>query len=151
MSAGPEAGKILFSGNIYRTKKGRGHGFAKDQPTKPERSPEPRPSRIALTLALGHRIAQGIEAGEYRNRADAARKLGLTRARITQLLDLTLLAPDIQEEILEQRVGIETTERTLRSLVTELDWNRQRTPWFSKSEERRGLPSLRDMSAALAQ
>ena len=46
-----------------------------------------------------------------------ARKLGLTRARVTQLLDLTLLAVDIQEQILfaESIDGVETIcERALR-------------------------------------
>ena len=46
-----------------------------------------------------------------------ARKLGLTRARVTQLLDLTLLAVDIQGQILfaESIDGVETIcERALR-------------------------------------
>jgi hypothetical protein len=46
-----------------------------------------------------------------------ARKLGLTRTRVAQLLDLTLLAPGIQEQILfaESVDGIEPmAERQLR-------------------------------------
>jgi ParB-like chromosome segregation protein Spo0J len=51
-------------------------------------------------LALAHKIQQAIDRGAVHNRAEVARRLGLTRARVTQLLDLTLLASDIQERIL---------------------------------------------------
>ena len=46
-----------------------------------------------------------------------ARRLGLTRARVTQLLDLTLLAPEILEQMLfaESIDGVEPmSERGLR-------------------------------------
>ena len=46
-------------------------------------------------LALAHKIQQAIDGGVVRDRAEVARRLGLTRARVTQLLDLALLAPDI--------------------------------------------------------
>jgi len=59
--------------------------------------PEPvrRPARVAIMLALAHKIQQAIDGGVVRDRAEVARRLGLTRARVTQLLDLALLAPDI--------------------------------------------------------
>ncbi len=41
-----------------------------------------------------------IDRGAVRDCADVARRPGLSRARISQLLDLTLLAPDIQTEVL---------------------------------------------------
>ena len=43
---------------------------------------------------------QAIGSGEFPDQAAVARHLGLPRARLTQPLDLTLLAPDIQERIL---------------------------------------------------
>ena len=61
--------------------------------------PEHRPARVAQALALAHRLEAAVERGEYRDRAEIARQLGFTRARVTQILDLLLLAPDIQEEI----------------------------------------------------
>ena len=51
-------------------------------------------------LALAHKIQQAIDRGAVQDRAEVSRRLGLMRARITQLLDLTLLAPNIQEWIL---------------------------------------------------
>jgi len=49
-----------------------------------------------------------------------ATRLGLSRARISQLLDLMLLAPDIQEQILlaESVDGVEPmSERAVRAAV----------------------------------
>jgi len=83
-------------------------------------------------LALAHRLEAAIHQGEYTDRADAARQLGLTRARITQLLNLTLLAPDIQERVLEieSMDGRESlNERTLRDVVRHVRWAKQRAAW----------------------
>ena len=59
---------------------------------------------VAKRLALAHHIAAQIDAGVYDDQADVARQHGLTRARLTQLMNLLLLAPDIQEEILALEV-----------------------------------------------
>jgi hypothetical protein len=69
---------------------------------KPGESPEPprRPARIARTLALAHNLQRRLDGGEFFDYADMARQLGFTRARITQIMALLLLAPGIQEEIL---------------------------------------------------
>lgn len=86
---------------------------------------ELRPARVARRLALAHRIAADIEAGRYKDYADVARRHGLTRARLTQLMNLLLLAPDIQEEVLtiEFPVGREpVTERSLRRVLASLCW-----------------------------
>ena len=68
-----------------------------------EEDPQPRqagPSRIARRIALAHHVEGQIERGELRDYAEAARRLGLSRARVTQIADLALLAPDIQEAVL---------------------------------------------------
>ena len=65
------------------------------------RSPKPNgPSRSARMLALAHYIERLVEAGELTSYAEAARVLGLTRARLTQVMNLLLLAPEIQIRIL---------------------------------------------------
>jgi predicted XRE-type DNA-binding protein len=79
-------------------------------------------------LAFAHKVKHTIEAGEYEGQADAARQLGLTRARVSQLLDLTLLSPKIQEKILflERIDGIEpTSERKLRWMAKIDNWQDQ--------------------------
>lgn len=90
------------------------------------------PATVARRLALAHRIAEEIDAGRYADQADVARHHGLTRARLTQLMNLLLLAPDIQEEVLalEYPAGREPiTERTLRRLLESLVWEDQRALW----------------------
>jgi hypothetical protein len=73
-----------------------GKSFSAEPPAEPTH----RPARIAVTLALAHTIQRAIDRGEFRDQAEAARRLGVTRARMTQILDITNLAPDVQEEIL---------------------------------------------------
>jgi len=61
-----------------------------------------------------------------------ARKLKVSRARITQLLDILFLAPDLQELVLHMEAvdGAEPiTERALRSIARESRWARQRAAW----------------------
>jgi hypothetical protein len=105
--------------------------FASPTPA-PRPEPQGRVPRVARLLALAHRIDALIAAGELRDLADAARVLGLTRARVSQLMNLCLLAPRIQEAILElpPTTGRDTfTERSLRRIVAEPVWERQLARW----------------------
>jgi lipoprotein NlpI len=85
-------------------------------------------------LAFAHTIQRAIDRGEIRDQADAARRLGVTRARMTQILDLTLLAPDLQEEILFSETtgafdslgGESLAGTTLRKAVRATSWLQQR-------------------------
>jgi len=91
------------------------------------------PARVARQLALAHALQHRVDAGEFADHATMSRALGLTRARISQLMDLLLLAPDIQAEILFLEVppGEQPlSERRLRDTVLKsLDWREQRTAW----------------------
>ncbi len=93
-----------------------------------EGSAAPRPLHVARMLALAHEIVRLIDDGTFADLADAARALGFTRARITQLVDLTLLAPEIQERLLfaETARGRDAvSERRLRRLVRRVSWAEQ--------------------------
>ena len=94
-----------------------------------------RVPRVARHLALAHEIERRVRAGELDDLAHAARVFGLTRARVTQIASLTLLAPEIQAEILAMppvTVGRDPiTERTLRPIVAEPVWERQVGIWRS--------------------
>lgn len=91
------------------------------------------PARIARQLALAHALRRRLERGEFADFADMARQLGFTRARVTQLMDLLLLAPEVQEEILflELPPGAQpVSERGLREAVLgTIDWQEQRRRW----------------------
>ncbi|MCS7002570.1 MAG: hypothetical protein NZ518_06965, partial [Dehalococcoidia bacterium] len=83
-------------------------------------------------LALAHHVQNAIDRGLVADRAAVARKLGLTRARVTQLLDLLLLAPDLQEAVLAMEAvdGVEPmAERTLRAVARAGAWGEQRVAW----------------------
>ncbi len=92
-------------------------------------SPVGRVPRVARMLALAHRIDGMIRAGELTDLADAARRLGITRARMTQIANLALLAPAIQEAILLSASATQerelSSERALRPLTSEWDWTHQ--------------------------
>jgi len=55
-----------------------------------------RVSRVARLLALAHRFEKLIRDGEMRDYADLARLGHVTLARLTQIMNLLNLAPDIQ-------------------------------------------------------
>jgi hypothetical protein len=127
----PEAGRRI---RVGFAKVRDGHGFTLALPTAPVEEAEPRkiPLRVAQLLAFAHEVEQRIAAGEAPNRAAVARELGVSRARITQVLDLLLLAPDIQEEILFAKVepGYHPiNEHALRWVVQARDWPTQRARW----------------------
>ena len=100
---------------------------------RPRPEPQARIPRVVRLLALAHQMERKIRAGELRDLAHAAEAIGVTRARMTQIMNLLLLAPGIQEEILDLPPVLEgrdpVTERQLRELVAEPDWNRQLAVW----------------------
>jgi len=100
-----------------------------------EAAPE-RPGRVlrvARLLALAHQIKARIRTCQYRDLADAARKMDLTRAHVTQIANLLLLAPEIQGAILTWppiTAGRDPiSERSLREIVAEPVWERQVSAW----------------------
>lgn len=94
--------------------------------------PVRRPAVVAVQLALAITWDRALARGELVSRQAIAQSTGLTRARITQLMDLTLLAPDIQEAVLflEAVNGSEPLgEHTLRKVLRAGCWASQREVW----------------------
>lgn len=96
----------------------------------PEPPPRPRvPTRAARLLALAHRFDGLVRSGEFDDYTQVALVAGLTKARISQIADLSLLAPVVQERVLVElkpEKGRELYgERDLRLIVREPDWDRQ--------------------------
>jgi hypothetical protein len=115
----------VITGTLHRKQHGRRKRFVAEA----EAGPMHRPARVALMLALAHKVQESIDVGKLADRADVARRLGFTRARITHLLDLLLLAPDLQERVLglEAVDGREPmSERTLRAVAHAGTWAEQR-------------------------
>lgn len=83
------------------------------QSRKPAAPPPPKPAkrpsdRLARQLALAHHLDRLIERGVLRDYADAAKVLGVTRARVTQIMDLLGMAVEKQEETLLRGIDSDT-------------------------------------------
>jgi len=86
--------------------------------------------RIARLLALAHKWEGMVRRGEVKDYAEIARLSGLTRMRVSQIVSMTLLAPDIQEAVLLTAAagrGRSIPEHHLRVLVGESLWTAQGT------------------------
>jgi hypothetical protein len=65
---------------------------------------KPRPDETLMrALARAHRWKRMLEEGRYRSAAEIADAEKVTRSFVNRLLRFTLLAPDIQEAILDGR------------------------------------------------
>ena len=120
--------KIKFESGRKSRKKIRENSDEKSLPTG-------RLPRITKMMALAIRLDYLIKSGQVTDQAELARVGHVTRARLTQIMDLTLLAPDIQEEILGLRLvqsGKEDLlEKELRAIVRVFSWSKQRKMWAS--------------------
>jgi hypothetical protein len=96
---------------------------------EPRPAPKPRPLRVARMLAVAHALSSMLARPDGPTRRAMARALKMTEGRLSQLLDLVLLAPDIQEELLFLEVAPgrdPIPERALRYVVRALAWREQR-------------------------
>ena len=82
--------------------------------------------RVARLMALAIRLEGLVREGTIQDYAEAARIGRVTRARMTQIIKLLDLAPDIQESILFLPPLPHLNERNLRPVVAEVAWDDQR-------------------------
>ncbi len=71
-------------------------------------------------LALAHYVERLVEAGRVRSYADAARQLGVSRARMSQIQNLLNLPPRLQEGLLLGDLHL--SERRIRALDAGAEW-----------------------------
>ena len=94
-----------------------------------------RVPRIARLMALALKFETMIQTGTVRDYRTLAALARISQPRLTQILNLRNLAPDIQEQLLflttktgePQRI----TEKTVRQLSSLLHWSEQRARWAS--------------------
>ena len=104
-------------------------------PAAPQAKPEPRGTipRITRLLALAHHIQELIDTGQVKDLAEVARRGHVSRARVTQIMNLLLLAPDIQEKILFLPPTTKGKDpialHGIRRLLAEPSFARQRYLW----------------------
>jgi hypothetical protein len=105
--------------------------------TAPQRMPAPvepgRIPRISRLMAVAIRLERLLLSGEVSDVTELARLGHVTQPRMSQILNLALLAPDIQEELLflpRVETGKATIhEKMLRPVSAEMNWEKQREMW----------------------
>jgi len=92
-----------------------------------------RVSRLARLLALAWHVEGLVRSGTVSSYAAAARLGHVSRARLSQILSLLNLAPDLQEQLFFlQRPACGRQSLVLRQVLTVaalLDWHEQRRRW----------------------
>ena len=125
---------VTVTKQIHFSMRNRGRREMREGPRPvPQVTGEGRVPRVARLMALAIKIDDLIGSGAIADQAEAARLGHVSRARMTQIMNLLLLAPDIQEQILDlprvNRGRDPVVETHVRSIVRELSWARQRMMW----------------------
>jgi hypothetical protein len=117
------------------SREARGRLRLATQPQPPAATPRPagRVPRVARLMALALRLESQVRKGELANYSELARLGQVTRARVSQILNLINLAPDIQEALL----FLPLTEQgrdpihlaLLQPIAAAFDWQKQRRLW----------------------
>ncbi len=125
---------LTFQRKVHFTQARRGRKqMAVGEAPAPAPVPLGRVPRIARLMALAIRFEGLLARGEVRDYAELARLGHVTRARVTQIMNLLNLAADIQEAILFLP-PVETgddpiKEWQLRPIAARPGWQTQRRLW----------------------
>jgi len=121
---------IHFEIKARRKRIADGPGPAADEAPLPGRVP-----RVAKLMALAIRFDKLITDGVVANQSELAHLAQVTQPRMTQIMNLLHLAPDIQEEILFMAPVAEgrdpVTERDVREMAILTQWAVQRARWHT--------------------
>ena len=119
--------------HLHLTTESRGRKRVTLTNKAPSNPPNGLTPRISRLMALAIRFEQLIAEGTVTDQSDLARLAHVSQPRITQIMNLLHLAPDIQESLLflpPTTTGKPTiTEKTLRPITNQINWNRQREMW----------------------
>jgi hypothetical protein len=95
--------------------------------------PSSRVPRIARLLALAWHVEGLVRSGTVSSYAAAARLGHVSRARLSQILSLLNLAPDLQEQLLFLQCPARGRQslvlRHVLTVAAALDWHEQRRRW----------------------
>ena len=112
-----------------------GHGSRKELRPGVEATPGPpgRVPRVARLMALALRLEELVRSGQVGSYSALASLGQVTRARVSQILNLLYLAPDIQEALLflppTPRGRDPIILADLMPIAATLDWRKQRRLW----------------------
>ena len=129
---------LTFQTKVHfrRSHKGRKQLQAGESSTQPADSG--RVPRVSRLMALAIRFDGLIRQGTFTDQAELARLGHVSRARVTQIMNLLLLAPDIQEDLLflprVERGRCPIHLRQLQPIAQTHDWQEQRELWAELCE-----------------
>jgi hypothetical protein len=116
-----------------RARNGRKRLLTSDATPPSAPLPPGRVPRVARLLALAHRFEERLRSGEIKNHAELALIAGVSRSRVTQILDFLHLAVEIQQSIfdlpLTHKGHDPVSERDLRPIAAIPEWSKQMERW----------------------
>lgn len=124
-------GGLTFECDVHIDR--RGHGARKAIVPGPSPVLEPgRLPKVARWMALAIHCDGLLRDGVIASYRDLAELGNVTRARVTQIMNLLHLAPDIQEALLDlpRTTGRDPVLlRDLQPIAATLEWRKQRKMW----------------------
>jgi len=86
---------------------------------------------IRKNLLLAHQLQTLQDKGQVKNLKEASGWLNMSHVRIDQVMNMLLISPHIQEEILcsEKPIFEQIPEYKLRNVANEPDWQKQQEIW----------------------
>ena len=123
---------LTITRNFHTTRRRDGRQQLRPGP-EPD-TPQAKIPRISRLMAIAIHCGELLRTGHVTNQSELARYASITPARLTQILTLLNLAPDIQEQILflpkttSDREHIQ--EKDVRRIAMELDRSQPRKLWL---------------------
>jgi len=124
---------ITVKRKVHITRRTRGRVALVETPPAHKTATVARIPRISRLMALAIHFDRLLREGTVGDISEIARLAHVTQPRMTQIMNLSHIAPDIQQELLDlpptTRGRDEINERMLRPVAAERDWSRQRMMW----------------------
>jgi hypothetical protein len=114
-------------------KPGAGHRkvlrAGKELPVPEQPQTKQRIPRVSRLMALAIHGQDLLNTGAVRDLSELARLVHVSQPRMTQIMNLNLLAPSIQENLLFLDTSSKVIERELRSITPVVKWAEQQAKW----------------------
>lgn len=124
---------ITVKKQVFCMRSAGGRRRIEDDPPASQTVPPGRVPRVSRVMALAIQFDDLLRSGTVSDTIELARLAKVTQPRITQVMNLLHLAPDIQEELLFLPLVAQgrdpINERHLRRVCAETDWRKQPQLW----------------------
>lgn len=124
---------ITVKRKVHVARQSKGRVALVNKPPAHEAAPPGRIPRISRLMALAIHFDRLLREGAVADISELARLAHVTQPRMTQIMNLNHLAPDIQEALLDlpasAGVGYPLHEHALREVSAVADWREQRRRW----------------------